>query len=113
MNELLLKDILILNDDEKKNAKIALNMSWNGESYFDRWDKSSADNRDVSYSYASHYGTKLRNFTRIGQIVFGFVQLPTIIKDGFLLLQEKLRVCHKVALAITKRLSDFRAWLED
>lgn len=90
MNELLLKDILILNDVEKQNAKIALNMSWNGASHFDRWYKSSADNRDVSYSYASHYGTKLRNFTRIGQIVFGFVQLPTNNKRRLLVTAGKI-----------------------
>lgn len=75
MKELLLKDILLLNEEEKNRAKIALNMSWKGESHFKRWDESPANNRDVSYSYASHQGGK-RNFTRIGQLVFGFVQLP-------------------------------------
>jgi len=76
MKELLLKDILPLSEEEKNDAKIALNMSWDGKSHFDRWNESSANDRDLSYSYSSHYGTKFRNFTKIGQLVFGFVQLP-------------------------------------
>lgn len=76
MKQLLLKDILHLSEEETKDAKIALNMSWAGESHFKRWNDSAAGNRDVSYSYASHFGNKSRNFTKIGQLVFGFVQLP-------------------------------------
>lgn len=76
MKDLLLKDILPLTCEETKDAKIALNMSWDGKSHFDRWNESPADNRDVSYSYYSHYGKQKRNFTRVGQLVFGFVQLP-------------------------------------
>jgi hypothetical protein len=75
MKDLFLKDILNLNDEEISGSKIALNMSWGGKSHFDRWNESPEDNRDVSYSYASHYG-KYRNFTHEGQLVFGFVQLP-------------------------------------
>ena len=71
-----LNDILHLSDAEIENSKIALNMQWAGKSHFSRWDESDPDNRDVSYSYSSRYG-KTRNFTRIGQMVFGFVQLPT------------------------------------
>lgn len=90
MKELLLKDILLLDEEEKKRAKIALNMSWNGESHFKRWDESPANDRDVSYSYASHYGKKMRNFTRIGQLVFGFVQLPSNHKRWLLVTAGKI-----------------------
>ncbi len=78
MKDLYLKDILPLSEEDAADAKIALNMSWDGKSHFDRWNESDANNRDVSYSYYSHYGNKnnVRNFTRIGQLVFGFVQLP-------------------------------------
>ena len=83
MKELLLKDILPLTEEESSDAKIALNMSWDGKSHFDRWNESDANNRDVSYSYYSHYG-KSRNFTKIGQLVFGFVQLPRSNKKWLL-----------------------------
>lgn len=75
MKDLFLKDILPLSEEDARDAKIALNMSWEGKSHFERWNESDANNRDVSYSYYSHYGNR-RNFTRIGQLVFGFVQLP-------------------------------------
>jgi len=83
MQELFLKDILLLTEEETKDAKIALNMSWGGKSHFDRWNESDPNNRDVSYSYYSHYG-KSRNFTRFGQLVFGFVQLPRNSKKWLL-----------------------------
>ncbi len=76
MKDLFLNDILRLTDEEIANSKIALNMKWGGESHFKRWNDSDPSHRDVSYSYAQHYG-KQRNFTRIGQVVFGFVQLPS------------------------------------
>ena len=64
-----------LSEEDARDAKIALNMSWEGKSHFERWNESDANNRDVSYSYYSHYGNR-RNFTHIGQLVFGFVQVP-------------------------------------
>lgn len=78
MRDLFLKDILPLSDEDINGAKIALNMSWNGKYHLERWEESDPDNRDVSYSYYSHYGEKgnNRNFTYLGQLVFGFVQLP-------------------------------------
>ena len=78
MKDLFFKDIIHLTDNEIKDSKIALNMSFDSKSFFDIWDKSNVNQRDVSYSYYSHYGqnSKVRNFTHIGQIVFGFVQLP-------------------------------------
>lgn len=90
MKELLLKDILLLNEEEKNRAKIALNMSWDGKSHFERWNESSANDRDVSYSYASHYGKRFRNFTKIGQLVFGFVQLPSNHKRWLLVTAGKI-----------------------
>ena len=75
MKNLLLKDILKISDEEIKDARIALNMSYNGKLFFNSWYESDPENRDVSYSYYSHYGPK-RNFTKIGQLVLGFVQLP-------------------------------------
>ena len=75
MKDLFLNDILRLTDEEIANSKIALNMKWGGKSHFERWNDSDSSQRDVSYSYAQHYGNK-RNFTHIGQTVFGFVQLP-------------------------------------
>lgn len=75
MKELPLKDILLFNEEEKNRAMIALNMSWGGKSHFERWNESPADNRDVSYSYASRHGARVRKITKMGQLVFGFVQL--------------------------------------
>ena len=89
MKDLYLKDILPLSQEEIGDAKIALNMSYNGKSHFDRWNESDANNRDVSYSYYSHYG-KNRNFTRIGQLVFGFVQLPRNNKRWLLVTVGKI-----------------------
>ena len=50
-------------------------MSQEGKPHFRCWNESNADKRDVSYSYYAHYGSR-RNFTRLNQRVFGFVQLP-------------------------------------
>ena len=89
MKELFLKDILQLSKEELEIAKIALNMSHGGVSHFNRWNESVSSNRDVSYSYYSHYG-KSRNFTKIGQLVFGFVQLPSNNKKWLLVTVGKI-----------------------
>lgn len=77
MTNILLNDILHLTEEEIKHSKIALNMKYGGKSHFDRWNESDPNNRDVSYSYSAYYTGKQRNFTFIGQKVYGFVQLPT------------------------------------
>ena len=69
MIDLHLNDILHLTNEEISNSKIALNMSYAGKPHRDRW----FENHDVSYSYYSYQGNK-RNF-KVGQLVFGFVQL--------------------------------------
>ena len=89
MKELFLKDILPISDEEIEISKIALNMSYNGKSHFDRWNESDPNDRDVSYSYASHFG-KQRNFTRINQLVLGFVQLPNNNKRWLLVTAGKI-----------------------
>lgn len=91
MKDLFLKDILILNEEDKKYAKIALNMRWGGKSQFDRWNESPVNDRDVSYSYYSHYQKNARNFTYIGQLVFGFVQLPNNNKRWLLVTAGRIK----------------------
>ena len=72
-----LNDILHLSNEEIENSKIALNMGWAGVSHLTRWYESDESGRDVDFSYYSHRGnSNQRNFTKIGQNVFGFVQLP-------------------------------------
>ena len=74
MSDLMLNDILKLSEEEIDNSKIGLNMYWDGKSHFENWYNSDENNRDVYFTYASHIGKK-RNFTRIGQVCFGFVRL--------------------------------------
>ena len=80
--EIKLNDILKLNDSDIKNSKIGLNMEWEGRSHFLDWYESDSNNRNVDFTYHSHYGPKSknnspkRNFTEKGQKLFGFVRLP-------------------------------------
>lgn len=77
MKKLLFKDIISLTEDDMKHAKIALNMKMPGGKgwFLDAWANSDESHRFVSYSYHSHYAGG-RNYTHIGQLVFGFVQFP-------------------------------------
>lgn len=68
-----LNDILHLSDEEINKSKLALNMSFGGESHFKRWYESDPVNRDTNFSYYSHQGGN-RNFF-LGTWCFGFVRL--------------------------------------
>ena len=76
-----LNDILHLNNEDIENSKIGLNMQWQGRSHFLDWYESDVNNRHVGFTYHSHQGRgdgkkkPNRNFTKIGQKVFGFVRL--------------------------------------
>lgn len=72
--KILLNDILNLYSEDINNTKIGLNMEWNGKSHFSVWYESDPDNRDVDFTYHSHQANN-RNFTKIGQLCFGFVRL--------------------------------------
>ena len=77
-----LNDILHLTDEQIENSKIGLNMEWQGRSHFLDWYESDSNNRNVDFTYHSHYGSNTgkrkasRNFSKIGQWCFGFVRLP-------------------------------------
>ena len=77
MKDLYLNDLFCLSNDEIANSKIALNMvtdKSNNVTAFQEWEESDSNDRYVDFSYWSHYGDK-RNF-KVGQLCFGFVQLP-------------------------------------
>ena len=84
MNNLFLKDLFNLTDEEISNSKIALNMysdKDNDITAFQTWDNSKDENnREVWFSYWSHYSfsknRKERNFKN-GQLCFGFIKLPS------------------------------------
>lgn len=77
MTNIYLNDILHLTEEQIANSKIGLNMKWEEKSHFERWYESDEKDRDVDFTYSSHYGSesKVRNFTKIGQWCFGFVRL--------------------------------------
>ena len=83
MKDLLLKDLFCLTNEDINNSKIVFNIgnsSYGGPCYIDIWNK----NKDVSYSYWSHYGkstSNQKNF-KVGQRVFGFVRIE---EDKYLL----------------------------
>ena len=89
MKDLYLKDILNLSEEDIQNARIALNMKVNNQSAFQVWEESKPDNREVEFSYWSHYSPKKRNFLQ-GQICFGFVQLPNDNKKWLLVTVGKI-----------------------
>ncbi len=90
MKEIFLNDILNLSEEEISDAKIAFNIKWESKLFFDTWNDSDSENREVSYSYYSHYG-KQKNFTHIGQMVFGFVQLPRNNKRWLLVTAGRIK----------------------
>lgn len=73
-NKLKLNDILHLTKNQIENAKIGLNMGWQGRTHFLDWYESDPNDRNTDFAYHSHQG-KQRNFTAIGQLCFGFVRL--------------------------------------
>lgn len=79
--EIKLNEILNLSENEIDNSKIGLNMEWKGRSHFLDWYESNPENRNVDFTYHSHQGNNSskkkasRNFTKVGQLCFGFVRL--------------------------------------
>lgn len=79
--DIKLNDILHLSPEQIANTKIGLNMGWQGRSHFLDWYESDVDSRNVDFTYHSHRGSNTakkkaaRNFTKIGQLCFGFVRL--------------------------------------
>lgn len=80
MKDLYLNDLFNLSENEIEKSKIVLDMTANGKKSIDLWNESDPNNRDVSYSYWSHYGDQ-KNFA-VGQRSFGFVKID---KDRYLL----------------------------
>lgn len=68
-----LAQFLQLPDDVVEGSKISLSMSMGpgGETAYHKW----VTTGEVGFGYNSHRGDK-RNFTRVGQMCFAFVQLP-------------------------------------
>lgn len=70
----MLNDILHLSEEKINNSKIALNMAWEGKSYFETRYESDENDRKIDFYYTSHQGGN-GNCTNIGQVCFGFVKL--------------------------------------
>lgn len=76
-----LNDILCLSKEQIDNAKIGLNMGYAGRQHFLDWYESDPNNRNVDFTYHARQGEDsenkkaARNFTKIGQMCFGFVRL--------------------------------------
>lgn len=73
--KMMFNDLFNLSDDMISQSKIVLNMKTGGNNIecLDIWLNSDPINREVSFSYWSHFGNQ-RNFS-LGNIVFGFVRM--------------------------------------
>ena len=113
MNTLKLKDLFNLTDKEIHNSKIALNMYSDrskGITAFQTWEESSEKDREVYYSYWSHYGPN-RNFKN-EQLCFGFVQLPNDNKKWLLVTVGKIiNVPNKPDICDYKEIKKYSGFL--
>lgn len=108
MNDLFLKDVIHLSEDDIKYGKIVLNMRAGDKTCFEIWDKSNP--REVKFSYHSHYGNK-RNFTYIGQLCLGFVQLPDNNKQWLLVTAGRIKKIGNNSACDWEEIEEYKAFL--
>lgn len=110
-NEIYLKDVLNIRPEIVPNSKIVLNMTLGRgeESCIDAWLKSDRNNRDVKFTFWSHYG-KQKNF-REGNIVFGFARLNGYTNRYLLITVSKITHVPKNDYCSYDPLSEYDGFL--